>query len=198
MQMPCVLNWTAAVVITLAVSFSDQAVAAPSFDCNKASTRVERMICDHRGIARLDSELAEAYRTALRDSQWASANRRIRRDQKEWIAERNECSTPRCLRQAYKRRIDELYAEVSGSGGNNEAPGGSGVAQVTGVPTNDILNVRSGPGADYRIVGALGNGDSVRNLGCQAKGNSTWCEIEMMTDMRERGWVNARYLNLDN
>ena len=43
-------------------------------------------------------------------------------------------------------------------------------------------------------MGALANGDSVRLLGCQNVGNSRWCEIEMMTDMRERGWVAGRYL----
>ena len=68
------------------------------------------------------------------------------------------------------------------------------VVEVTGVAANDVLNVRSGPGTGYRVVGALGNGDRVRNLGCQSEGRSRWCEIEMMTDMRERGWVNSRYL----
>ena len=65
---------------------------------------------------------------------------------------------------------------------------------VTGVPENDVLNVRAGPGVNYQIVGVLGNGSQVRNLGCQMQGNARWCEIEMQTDMRERGWVNARYL----
>lgn len=68
------------------------------------------------------------------------------------------------------------------------------VVTVTGVPANDILNVRSGPGTGNRIVGALANGDRVRELRCQTVGNTRWCEIEMFTDMRERGWVNARYL----
>jgi uncharacterized protein YraI len=66
---------------------------------------------------------------------------------------------------------------------------------VTGVASNDVLNVRSGPGTNYGIVGALGNGDRVRNLRCQTVGSARWCEIEMMTDMRERGWVNGRYLS---
>ena len=70
------------------------AQAAPSFDCSKAGTRVENMICDHPKIAQLDSDLADAYKTALRDSPWASANKRIRAEQREWIAERNRCKTP--------------------------------------------------------------------------------------------------------
>lgn len=75
------------------------------------------------------------------------------------------------------------------------APGGGGtMVRVAGVPANDVLNVRSGPGTGNRIVGALANGDNVRMLGCQNVGSARWCEIEMQSDMRERGWVNARYL----
>jgi len=91
--------------------------------------------------------------------------------------------------------IDVYIAPSSGRGDASSAPGGSGHAtRVTGVAANDVLNVRSGPGTNHGIVGALGNGDQVRKLGCESHGNARWCEIEMMTDMRERGWVNARYL----
>jgi len=45
----------------LLLQITVQAQAAPSFDCSKASTRVERMICDHPRIAQLDSELSDAY-----------------------------------------------------------------------------------------------------------------------------------------
>jgi hypothetical protein len=82
-------------------------------------------------------------------------------------------------------------------GGGSSGAGGSGTvgtARVTGVPANDVLNVRSGPGTGNGIVGALANGDTVRVLGCEDVGASRWCEIEILTDMRERGWVNARFL----
>lgn len=105
-----------------------------------------------------------------------------------------------CSYERGGRRMVEFFADgrvrnayLPGGGGN--APSGSvAMVQVTGVPAGDVLNVRSGPGTTFRIVGALGNGDTVRQLGCEAKGNARWCQIEMMTDMRERGWVNARYL----
>lgn len=74
------------------------------------------------------------------------------------------------------------------------AQSGRAVSEVTGITSNDVLNVRSGPGTSYRIVGALGNRDRVHVLNCQMNGSSRWCQIEMMTDMKERGWVNARYL----
>ena len=92
--------------------------------------------------------------------------------------------------------IDVYIAPSSKSSRAPATSGGRGdVTQVRGVPANDVLNVRSGPGTNHRIVGALGNGDELRNLGCESQGNARWCQIEMMTDMRERGWVNARYLN---
>jgi len=104
---------------------------AQSFDCAKASTKVERMICDNPRLGELDSELAEAYQTALRDSPWASANRRIRAEQKTWIARRDRCGNPGCVKRMYQMRIGQLHAEVdvevdgddgggamAGSGGN--------------------------------------------------------------------------------
>jgi uncharacterized protein YraI len=91
-----------------------------------------------------------------------------------------------------------LALPAPGGGGSASVPrppaSGSDIVQVTGVASNDVLNVRSGPGTGNRVIGALGNGDRVRRLGCQKVGGATWCEIEMMTDMRERGWVNARFL----
>ena len=97
------------------------------------------------------------------------------------------------------KKMVEFFAEgrqqngyLQGSG---EASGGSGMVRVKGVASNDVLNVRSGPGTSHGIVGALGNGDKVRKLRCEHHGGSQWCEIEMQTDMRERGWVNARYLS---
>ncbi len=97
----------------------------------------------------------------------------------------------------------------SGGGGGNQPgfpprPGGGGgapnpdfaaqMSRVAGLSRGDVLNVRSGPGPGFRTIGALANGDLVRNLGCRNEGPGRWCEIQMMTDLRERGWVNARFL----
>ena len=104
-----------------------------------------------------------------------------------------------CSYERNGQRMVEFFAE--GRVQNAYLPGGGtsgqgSVVQVTGLRRGDTLNVRSGPGTDYRIMGALSNGTSVRNLGCQMQGNTRWCQIEMMTDMRERGWVAGRYLTL--
>ncbi len=99
------------------------------------------------------------------------------------------------------RRIVEFYAQGRArpnplpGGGGSAGGGGSNIVSVTGLASNDVLNVRSGPGTNFRIIGALANGDRVRRLRCETPGSTTWCEIEMQTDMRERGWVSARYLS---
>jgi len=88
-----------------------------------------------------------------------------------------------------------INVSIAPNGGSQAgASDGGDTMRVTGVASNDVLNVRSAPGTGNRIVGALANGDSVRILDCEDVGGSRWCQIEMMTDMRERGWVNARYL----
>lgn len=66
--------------------------------------------------------------------------------------------------------------------------------QVTNVAADDVLNIRSGPSARERQIGALANGDLVRNLGCRETGNGRWCHIELLDDMGGRGWVNGRYV----
>ncbi|SLN09685.1 Inhibitor of g-type lysozyme precursor [Roseivivax jejudonensis] len=88
----------------------------------------------------------------------------------------------------------DVFIAPNGAGASQAARTG-GTATVVGVASNDVLNVRSGPGTTFGIIGALATGDPVRRLGCQDASGSRWCEIEMMTDMRERGWVSARYLS---
>ena len=121
----------AGVICTGGLTAGGEGAKAQSFDCAKASTKVERMICDNPRLGELDSDLAEAYQTALRDSPWASANPRIRAEQKEWIARRDRCGNPGCVKRMYQMRIGQLHAEVdvevdgddgggamAGSGGN--------------------------------------------------------------------------------
>jgi len=72
--------------------------------------------------------------------------------------------------------------------------GGPDFWEVSDVPANDTLNVRSGPGTGNRVVGELANGDTVRNLGCEMVGSSRWCMIEAGSEMKFTGWVNGRYL----
>lgn len=61
--------------------------------------------------------------------------------------------------------------------------------RVTGVASNDVLNIRTGPDATTVIVKAIPpNGRGIRMVGgCSGQ----WCPVEYQN---ARGWVNRRYL----
>lgn len=83
--------------------------AAASFDCTKASTRVEKMICADISLSRLDDKMAMAYRTtALPPIGDPSAAAWLKKTQREWLKQRNACETSTCLRDVYATRIDDL------------------------------------------------------------------------------------------
>ena len=65
--------------------------------------------------------------------------------------------------------------------------------QVTGVASDDHLNMRSGPGTSNRVVAIAPNGAVLRNLGCRGEGGSRWCNVETL-DGQISGWVSGRYL----
>ena len=65
--------------------------------------------------------------------------------------------------------------------------------QVTGVASNDTLNIRSGPGTVNRVVARAPNGAVLRNLGCQDSGSNRWCKVET-PDGSIRGWVKGQFL----
>lgn len=81
-----------------------------SFDCAKASTRVENVICNDWEISKLDVELAVRYKAALEEPTKAET---IKRSQKQWLKERNVCATAECVRHAYEARLAELASTDS-------------------------------------------------------------------------------------
>lgn len=86
-------------ISTLLFALSAQAA---SFDCAKAGTKVEHIICDTPEISTLDDELSAAYKAALKDKRQAYA---IRQAQKKWMKERNKCADAECVMGRYKERI---------------------------------------------------------------------------------------------
>jgi len=91
------------------------AAQAASFDCGKAGTKVERLICADSAISRLDDELAKIYGGALKLS---PDKNQLMQEQREWLKARNrKCSDERCLVISYQERIKELintYKELDG------------------------------------------------------------------------------------
>jgi uncharacterized protein len=91
------------------------AVNAASFDCAKAGTKVEHLICDNPELSKLDDELSAQYKLALQDHTRAGATKF---SQRQWLQERNHCSTAvysieACLRSTYLGRIEHLQGAAS-------------------------------------------------------------------------------------
>jgi TolB protein len=66
--------------------------------------------------------------------------------------------------------------------------------RVEGKVTSYGLNVRTGPGVAYPIIGALSQGDVVDVVGKNAAG--TWLQILYLTGTEGQGWVAAAYVDL--
>lgn len=58
-------------------------VNAASFDCKKAKTEVEKIICAGAGLSKLDDEMANAYAEAK-----TKAGKLVRSEQKQWLKDR--------------------------------------------------------------------------------------------------------------
>lgn len=79
---------------------------APSFNCAKASTEVERLICGDRELSSLDVELNQLYQKVIESGKDAEG---LKISQVEWRKSvRNKCEDKDCLVTAYKQRNSDL------------------------------------------------------------------------------------------
>lgn len=93
--------------LTLIVLFWQSAsVSAASFDCQKAHSQVEQLICNDPALSAKDDMLNQSFQSAVKRS---AAPQDVRRQQREWLnMVRNRCSSRSCLAQAYDSRISAL------------------------------------------------------------------------------------------
>lgn len=80
---------------------------AASFDCAKASTKLEKLICSDKELNALDDALGKAYKKALSGAADRDA---LKNGQKEWLKNTlRPCDIDKaCLVPAYKNRIAAL------------------------------------------------------------------------------------------
>lgn len=85
---------------------NEQMTFTPSFDCAKASTGAERMICSNKDLAQADVQLAQVYKAALSISSNKAA---FKKEQGTWIRnQRDACSDAAAMLQVYQDRISQL------------------------------------------------------------------------------------------
>lgn len=88
----------------------------PSFDCGKALTFVEKSICSERILGSLDGAMSENYQHMMASDIGDGARTDLKSTQKQWMSERNKCTSIQCVEMAYRKRIDEIceYPVISG------------------------------------------------------------------------------------
>lgn len=80
--------------------------SAANFDCAKAATSSEKLICSDGSLSAADDRLAKAYRMAMKTSRNKQA---LKHEQQNWIQkERDVCQDAACMLKAYESRIAAL------------------------------------------------------------------------------------------
>jgi uncharacterized protein len=94
--------------------------SGPSFDCAKADSEAEKMVCGDPELAKLDRQLADEYTSAL--SRPGADTATLHTTQNGWVSGRDDCwnedDVHGCVLDGYRTRIFELRT----SGGAVPAP----------------------------------------------------------------------------
>lgn len=103
------------VVLTAAMLLpAEPPIFLQSFDCAKAQTRVEKLICNDAGLRELDEHLDRYYEAGRAAVERAASC--LQSDQAQWLKTiRNQCADASCLKAAYLDRLGELDALQPGA-----------------------------------------------------------------------------------
>jgi uncharacterized protein YecT (DUF1311 family) len=100
--------------IVVCVTVFGGSAAAASFDCKKARTRAEKLICATPELSKADEELAREYKSARQATRDAKP---LREAQALWLRrKRDACADAACMLAVYKRRVIELRATARPTG----------------------------------------------------------------------------------
>jgi uncharacterized protein len=118
-----------AIAINVLCLFLIPSACAATFDCNKASTFAEKVVCSDSRITAMDDELGRLYKEALAISPQKEA---LKTEQKAWLASRDRCQDSNCIMKAYSDRIAALKGGATASvTGTYTTKGGEARVQQT-------------------------------------------------------------------
>jgi uncharacterized protein YecT (DUF1311 family) len=84
-------------------------IVSPSFDCLRASNRVERLICNTQDLSILDLSMATAYRDLSVELTTKNQRSELKKSQNYWLRNvRDQCLDVACLKGMYEERITQL------------------------------------------------------------------------------------------
>ena len=79
----------------------------PSFNCDKATSKVEKLICENKQLSNLDNNLSKIYNS------FYYITKHIKKDQRKWIKKRDKCKNIKCIKTNYEIRIKNLNESLS-------------------------------------------------------------------------------------
>jgi uncharacterized protein len=155
--------------------------ATPSFDCGRASSPVERLVCSSDALAAQDAELSRVFRE-VREGQDGAARTASLQDQRRWLQARlASCNIPakgdvaadqqaaavKCLTDQYGTRIATLKPQPATA---TPAPPTATAAPVkqaaTPVPTPAAKPASTGSARlDKTLFAAKGNNETLVTIG---------------------------------
>lgn len=91
------------------------ALRAAGFDCAKATTRVEKMICADPRLSERDGRLAALFQENLD----TSTDESLRASQRAWLKTRDACTDAACLDHVYGMRIAVLQQAAAAKANND-------------------------------------------------------------------------------
>ena len=92
--------------LILILLFSIGSFKSAGFDCNKAYSSIEKMICSSERLSWLDEKLNYYYQNAIQNKQQSNE---VKYKQRKWLkGTRNLCQDKKCLSSVYIERILEL------------------------------------------------------------------------------------------
>ena len=96
------MNLRLKVFLMIGMFASLTTVNAASFDCTKASSPTEKMICQNPKISKLDDRLSEVYKEVRK------ADASVVDEQRAWLKDARACKDERCLENSYNIRVKAL------------------------------------------------------------------------------------------
>jgi uncharacterized protein YecT (DUF1311 family) len=149
------------------------------FDCAKAGTVLEKLICGSRALAALDKALAETY-GALRKKLSAADQETLRAEQRAWLAGRDkacaaaadETGQARCLKRHYGSRLfavrawEQLGLHLTGEPAfaNVSAAAKAALLVANGRRGADLLGLGLGPWLNGHVSHSLLETDYVEDF----------------------------------
>jgi uncharacterized protein YecT (DUF1311 family) len=137
-------RWLRASLLAIALFVADPARSAgPSFDCAKATTPDEKLVCANPRLAGLDARMGRVYALLKAQLRGTPAERALGKSQAEWMKERRGCTgadAPRgraaaCAEEQYLRRLLDLEDDLL------VAPPGGALTARSGKAANTAVTV---------------------------------------------------------